>query len=351
MIMTSEIKLINKLKMDNKLTREDWINILSSRSAEGLKYLQSEAREIANKSYGNKVFIRGLIEISNYCKNDCYYCGINRSNLNVSRYRLNKEEILSCCDNGYSLGFRTFVMQGGEDPYLSDEVLCDIVRDIHEKYPDCAITLSVGERSYESYKKLYEAGAERYLLRHETACDEHYRKLHPDNQKLSNRIQCLNSLKDIGYQVGAGFMVGSPYQTVETLAEDMMFISEFKPHMVGIGPFIPHHDTVFKDEPAGDVELTLYLIGLIRLLLPNANIPATTALGTISDDGRQQGILSGANVIMPNLSPKEVREKYELYNNKLSTGVESAEGLDLLKEKIQEIGYEIVVDKGDYKWD
>ena len=351
MIMTSEIKLINKLKTDKKLTREDWINILSSRSVEGLKYLQSEAREIANKSYGNKVFIRGLIEISNYCKNDCYYCGINRSNLNVNRYRLNKEEILSCCDNGYSLGFRTFVMQGGEDPYLSDEVLGDIVRDIHEKYPDCAITLSVGERSYESYKKLYEAGAERYLLRHETACDEHYRKLHPDNQKLSNRIQCLNSLKDIGYQVGTGFMVGSPYQTVEALADDMMFISKFKPHMVGIGPFIPHHDTVFKDEPVGDVELTLYLIGLIRLLLPNANIPATTALGTISDDGRQQGILSGANVIMPNLSPKEVRKKYELYNNKLSTGVESAEGLDLLKEKIKGIGYEIVVDKGDYKWD
>lgn len=349
--MTLEISLINKLKNEEKLTREDWINILSSRSVEGLKYLQNEARAIANKSYGNKIFIRGLIEISNYCKNDCYYCGINRGNANADRYRLSKDDILDCCEKGYGLGFRTFVLQGGEDPFFTDEVLCDIVRSIKNYHPDCAITLSVGERSYESYKKLYEAGADRYLLRHETACEEHFKKLHPKNQKLSERIKCLYDLKDIGYQVGTGFMVGSPYQTIETLADDMMFLSEFKPHMVGIGPFIPHRDTIFKDEKPGDIELTLYFIGLIRLLLPCANIPATTALGTLSSGGRQQGILSGANVIMPNLSPANVRNKYELYNNKLSTGAESAEGLNLLKDTVKGIGYEIVVDKGDYKWD
>ena len=295
------------------------------------------------------MYIRGLIEISNICKNDCYYCGIRRSNENCDRYRLSKEEILECCKEGYELGFRTFVMQGGEDGYFTDEVLCEIVSKIHHRFPDCAITLSMGERSKESYQKLYEAGANRYLLRHETADKKHYESLHPAKMSCENRIQCLKNLKEIGYQTGCGFMVGSPGQTTEFLAKDLKFIEEFKPDMCGIGPFIPHKDTVFKEEKAGSVELTCYLLSLIRLIHPCILLPATTALGTLDERGREKGILAGANVIMPNLSPLSVRKKYELYNNKISTGQESAQGLEELKLKMQSISYEVVCERGDIR--
>ena len=297
--------------------------------------------------YGKDVYIRGLIEFTNYCKNDCYYCGIRRSNQNASRYRLDEAEILECCLLGYELGFRTFVLQGGEDGHFSDERLVKLVQAIKKAHPDCAVTLSVGEKSYESYKRFHEAGADRYLLRHETANAEHYGKLHPDSLSLENRKQCLWDLKQIGYQVGCGFMVGSPYQTAEYLAEDMMFIRELEPQMVGIGPFISHKDTPFAEESSGTLELTLYMLGLLRLMLPKVLLPATTALGTIHPKGRELGILAGANVVMPNLSPMGVREKYLLYNNKIATGDESAEGLENLKKRMKHIGYEIVVSRGD----
>jgi iron-only hydrogenase maturation rSAM protein HydE len=341
--------LIDKLYETQQLEREELLYILQNFNADICEYLFEKARLVSKKHFGNSIYTRGLIEFTNYCKNDCYYCGICRSNKNADRYRLNLEEILSCCETGYGLGFRTFVLQGGEDGFYTDEAIIDIIKNIKSGYPDCAITLSIGERSYESYKKFFEAGADRYLLRHETASDEHYKKLHPAELSPVNRKQCLYNLKEIGFQVGTGFMVGSPYQTPDNIAEDLLFIKEFKPHMIGIGPFIPHKDTRFLNEKSGSLELTLLLIGILRLMHPNALIPATTALGTIDPNGREKGILAGANVVMPNLSPVSVRKKYLLYDNKICTGEEAAECRFCLQNRMQKIGYELVVDRGDYK--
>ena len=340
--------LIDKLEKNQILSKEEFVRLLAISEKDDIDYLTERAKCIRDDIYGKRVFIRGLIEISNYCKNDCYYCGIRRSNKNAQRYRLSKEQILSCCENGYELGFRTFVMQGGEDAFFKDKVVCDIVSSIKERYPDCAVTLSLGERSTESYRKMKEVGADRYLLRHETFDNTHYNKLHPVELDPENRKRCLRDLKALGYQTGTGIMVGSPYQTLENIAEDLLFIKELNPEMIGIGPFIPHKDTPFKDFESGTMEMTLRLISILRLLCPKALIPATTALGTISPQGREKGILAGANVIMPNLSPKEDRKKYMLYNDKLSDGEEAAEGLDKLKESMRNIGYEIVEDRGDF---
>ena len=339
--------LIDKLEKNQILSKEEFVRLLAISEKDDIDYLTERAKCIRDDIYGKRVFIRGLIEISNYCKNDCYYCGIRRSNKNAQRYRLSKEQILSCCENGYELGFRTFVMQGGEDAFFKDEVVCDIVSSIKERYPDCAVTLSLGERSTESYRKMKESGADRYLLRHETFDNTHYNKLHPVELDPENRKRCLRDLKALGYQTGTGIMVGSPYQTLENIAEDLLFIKELNPEMIGIGPFIPHKDTPFKNFESGTMEMTLRLISILRLLCPKALIPATTALGTISPQGREKGILAGANVIMPNLSPKEDRKKYMLYNDKLSDGEEAAEGLNKLKESMRKIGYEIVEDRGD----
>lgn len=341
------IELIDKLYDGNPLDLAQYEFLVVSQSEELSSYAAKKAVEKRKLFYGNSVFVRGLIEISNYCKNDCLYCGIRKSNSNAQRYRLTKEQILQCCNEGYSLGFRTFVMQGGEDGYFTDEKLCDIIGEIKSAYPDCAVTLSVGERSYESYKRLKNSGADRYLLRHETADCEHYAKLHPSTLTLKNRMECLRYLRSLDFQVGCGFMVGSPFQTAATIAKDLKFIETFKPDMCGIGPFIPHRETPFCDYVAGSAKLTCYLLSIIRLIHPRILLPATTALGTIANDGREMGILSGANVIMPNLSPLSERKKYELYNDKLSSGAESAQELELLKQKMRSIGYEIVVDRGD----
>ena len=309
--------------------------------------LKSEAVKLRKKYYGDKVFTRGLIEFTNYCKNNCYYCGIRKGNHNAQRYRLTKEEILECCKQGYELGFRTFVLQGGEDPYYTDEKMADIIRSIRESYTDCAITLSIGEKSYESYRLFREAGADRYLLRHETANEEHYGKLHPPQMSLANRMKCLYDLKELRYQVGAGFMVGSPGQTLDCLAEDMVFLQELKPQMVGIGPFIPHHDTEFAKEPAGSVDLTLFLLSVIRIMLPKVLLPATTALGTMDPRGREKGLAVGANVVMPNLSPVMNRKKYDLYDNKICTGEEAAECRGCLGRRVESVGYHLVNERGD----
>lgn len=340
--------LIDKLNEEKKLTLDEYKTILTGYDKEDFDYTKNLAVKARKKIYGNKVYIRGLIEISNYCKNGCYYCGINRSNKNCTRYRLSKNEILGCCEYGYGLGFRTFVLQGGEDNHFTDALVCDIVHDIKKKYPDCAVTLSLGEKSYDSYKALYDAGADRYLLRHETADSELYSKLHPDDLTLENRMECLYNLKKIGFQTGCGIMVGSPYQKHEHIAKDLKFIEEFSPEMCGIGPFLPHRDTVFGTFEKGSLELTLFLLSIIRIMNPNILLPSTTALGTIKEDGREMGLLHGANVIMPNLSPEFAKDKYMLYDNKLRTGLESATELDELKKKISSIGYEIVTDKGDH---
>ena len=342
------ISLVDKLEVNKSLTIEEYVTLIEGYSPSIAQYAAQKAMQVKEQFYGKKVFIRGLIEVSNICKNDCYYCGIRKSNTNCERYRLTKEEIMKCCKQGYELGFRTFVLQGGEDGYFSDGILCDIVSCIHKKYPDCAITISLGERSKESYERLFAAGANRYLLRHETAEKEHYEKLHPKNMSFENRIRCLQELKDIGYQTGCGFMVGSPYQTSGHLAKDLKFIETFKPQMCGIGPFIPHKDTKYKEKIAGSVELTCYLLSLIRLIYPRILLPATTALGSLDEKGREKGILAGANVVMPNLSPVSVRNKYELYNNKANLGAEAAEGLEELKNRMKKISHEVVCDRGDF---
>lgn len=341
--------IIDKLQQKQQITLEDFRYLLETQDEEVLTYLQTKARETALQIYDNHVFIRGLIEFTNICKNDCLYCGIRKSNQNAQRYRLNKEEILQCCEEGYALGFRTFVLQGGEDAYFTDKKICDIVSTIKKQYPDCAVTLSIGEKTRESYQAYFEAGADRYLLRHETANEEHYQRLHPKELSLENRKRCLRDLKEIGYQTGCGFMVGSPYQTIETLYEDIQFIQKIQPQMVGIGPFIPHKDTPFAKEEAGTLDRTIRLLSIIRLLHPHVLLPATTALGTIHPQGREMGILSGANVVMPNLSPISVRKKYMLYNEKKATDEEAAEGLDNLKCQMEHIGYQVVVARGDYK--
>ncbi len=341
--------LIQKLAKAHSLSLSEYIYLIENRNEETAKRLAGLAVDVRKKIYKNAVFIRGLIEISNICKNDCLYCGIRRSNKNCDRYRLTHEEILACAEEGYLLGFRTFVLQGGEDGYFTDDILCKIIKSLKSHYPKCAITLSMGERSAKSYKKLYDAGADRYLLRHETADKNHYEKLHPPDMSFEHRMECLNDLKKIGYQTGCGFMVGSPYQTSQTLAEDLKFIEVFQPDMCGIGPFIPHKDTPFKENKAGTVELTCYLLSIIRLICPSVLLPSTTALGTIHPFGRELGIQAGANVVMPNLSPSSVRKKYELYNDKICTGAESAQAIDSLKQRMNAIGYEIVTDRGDRK--
>ena len=341
--------LIDKLALTHSLTLSEYEYLIENRTQESADRLRELAVSARREVYGNSVYIRGLIEISNICKNDCIYCGIRCSNKDCERYRLTKEDILSCCDEGYALGFRTFVMQGGEDPHFDDDLLCDIVSSIKQKYPDCAVTLSMGERSRESYERLFAAGADRYLLRHETADAEHYSKLHPSNMSFENRMRCLRDLRDIGFQTGCGFMVGSPYQTYAHIAKDLKFIEEFKPQMCGIGPFIPHKATPFASFAAGTVELTCYLLSIIRLIHPTILLPATTALGSIEEGGREKGILSGANVVMPNLSPMDNRKKYELYNNKLYSSAESAQAKSELEERIKNIGYEVVCHRGDAK--
>lgn len=343
------IDLINKLEKEQSLTLEEYEYLIENRTEETAKILAEKAVKNRKEVYGNDVYIRGLIEISNICKNNCHYCGIRAGNKNCERYRLTKEQILECCDEGYPLGYRTFVLQGGEDAFFNDDYISEIITAIKSKYPDCAITLSLGERSFESYQKLRQAGADRYLLRHETADKEHYKKLHPEEMSFDSRMECLKNLKKLGFQTGCGFMVGSPYQTNKTLAKDLKFIEEFKPEMCGIGPFIPHKDTKFGDYPAGSVELTCYLLSIIRLISPDILLPATTALGSIDPEGREKGILAGANVVMPNLSPEDAKKKYMLYNNKLSSGAEAAANKRMLEEKMKAIGYRVVTDIGNHK--
>ncbi|MBO5648424.1 MAG: [FeFe] hydrogenase H-cluster radical SAM maturase HydE [Clostridia bacterium] len=342
---------IDVLAREHTLPGEDYLALLTTADEEDDRYLASQALMIKQRVYGNRVFIRGLIEISNFCRNDCYYCGIRASNRACERYRLEEEDILLCCQEGYALGFRTFVLQGGEDGYFTDARLLPLVSEIKTRYPDCAVTLSLGERTRESYAALRRAGADRYLLRHETANPEHYRMLHPDRLSPENRMACLDVLRELGYQVGAGFMVGSPYQTAQMLVGELQFIEAFAPDMCGIGPFIPHKDTPFAAFAPGSVEMTCRLLSCIRLIHPSVLLPATTALGTLAQNGRERGILHGANVVMPNLSPADVRNKYMLYDNKISQGAESAQALDTLRTRLAAIGCEIACDRGDIKKD
>jgi biotin synthase len=339
--------LVDKLQSSGVLSKEEFLFLLENRES-AKDYVFSLASEARDRVFGKEIFIRGLLEFTNYCKNDCLYCGIRRSNRNAERYRLTGEEILSACGEGFELGFRTFVLQGGEDPYYTRDMVSDIVREIKRSFSDVAVTLSLGERSYDTYAKWREAGADRYLLRHETRNPDHYASLHPKGMSLNNRLRCLGDLKTLGYQVGCGFMVGSPGQTLWHLVEDLLYIKELSPHMVGIGPFIPHKDTPFKDHPAGDVDLTLFLLGLLRLMEPRLLLPATTALGTLDPLGREKGVLAGANVIMPILTPPKDRKKYLLYDNKICVGDAAGVCRVCVQRRMGDIGYEINTSRGDH---
>ena len=343
-------KLIDKLHQKHTLTAEEYRSLLLCEDTTTYVYLQKKAQQTTIDRFGNAVFIRGLIEISNRCRNNCLYCGIRKGNTMVSRYALSRETILSCCREGHALGFQTFVLQGGEDVSQTDDWVTETVSAVRKEFPDCAITLSLGEKSKEAYQRFFEAGANRYLLRHETFNETHYQELHPSEMSRNHRLRCLEWLKEIGYQTGTGIMVGSPGQTIDHLVEDLLFIERFHPEMIGIGPFIPHAETPFANKPAGSIKLTLKLLSILRLMHPSALIPATTALASLSSDGRERGILAGANVVMPNLSPSSVREKYSLYNQKAAFGSEAAEGLKLLEEQLNKIGYTISNERGDYNY-
>ena len=341
------MNIIEELKLNKNLSDEQFKLLLETDTFKDDLFKRADI--VRKQVYGKDVYIRGLIEFTNYCKNGCYYCGINCTNKNITRYRLTKDEILQCCKVGYTLGYRTFVLQGGEDSFFTDDLICDIVSAIRKNYKDCAITLSMGEKSKESYIAYFKAGANRYLLRHETANEIHYKKLHPESLSLRNRKQCLYNLKEIGYQVGSGFMVGSPYQTTENIIEDFRFLQELKPDMIGIGPFIPAQNTKFEKFEHGKLNLTLKIISILRLLFPYALIPSTTALGTIDTQGRELGLKSGANVVMPNLSPVKYRNLYTLYDDKICTNEESAECRGCLEKRVSFAGYKIVTDIGNVK--
>ena len=345
--MSTLQSLIDKLTTQQNLPDEELLALITTTEPNINQLLASAADKVRRKYYGNKVYIRGLIEFTNYCKNNCYYCGIRAGNSQAHRYRLTKEQILDCCSEGYRLGFRTFVLQGGEDPYYTDERICHIVAAIRAQHPDCAITLSIGEKERASYQAYFDAGANRYLLRHETADAEHYAKLHPASMSLANRKRCLFDLKEIGYQVGSGFMVGSPFQTPENLLADLRFLQELMPDMIGIGPYITHEQTPFAQQKSGTAEQTLRLLSMLRLMFPYALLPSTTALGTIHPQGRELGLKAGGNVVMPNLSPVNVHKLYELYENKICTGEEAAQCRSCLEARVRMAGYEIVTDRGD----
>ena len=342
-------QLIDKLEKEHSLTLDEYQLLVENESKALFVYASNKAKKLAQSIYATDIYVRGLIEVGNYCRNDCFYCGIRKSNTHADRYILNEEDILSCCREGYELGFRTFVLQSGEVFYFNDDRLCEIISSIHKTYPDCAITLSIGERSKDSYQRLFDAGANRYLLRHETANPLHYKKLHPKEMSFDQRMQCLHDLREIGFDVGVGMMVGSPYQTSMDLAMDLKFIESFHPEMCGIGPYIPSSQTPFKDFHAGSVDLTCFLLSVIRLIQPNILLQATTALGTMDPKGREKGVLAGANVVMPNLSPISVRRKYQLYDNKICIGDESAQCRHCLEKRMESIQYHVVTDIGQIK--
>lgn len=345
--MSKIYELIDKLNAQNDLSDQDLLYILDHLDAESKDYLVQKSHDTRMGTYDNKVYMRGLIEFTNYCKNGCVYCGIRAQNKNVDRYRLTLEQILQCCQVGHDLGYRTFVLQGGEDPHYDDDKMVDIILAIKRDFPDCALTLSLGEKEYGSYERYYKAGADRYLLRHETNSRELYESLHP-KMSFDHRIQCLDDLKKIGFQIGAGFMVGIPKQTNEDLVKDLRFLKNLNPHMTGLGPFIPHQDTDLKDEPAGTMEKTTTMLALVRLLLPDVLLPATTALGSINPKGREQGLKAGANVVMPNLSPTNVRELYSLYDGKICTGDEAAHCRKCIEGRINSAGFEVDMGRGDH---
>ena len=340
-------QLVQQLRETRDLPDDALHDLLATPAHDPALFAAADA--VRREHYGTAVFLRGLIEFTNHCKNNCYYCGIRRDNLRVERYRLMPEQILACAEEGYGLGYRTFVLQGGEDPYYTDERVCNLVATLHTRFPDCAITLSIGEKPRESYQAFYDAGARRYLLRHETATAAHYAKLHPAELSLAHRKKCLFTLKEIGFQVGAGFMVGSPFQTIDELLADLRFLQQLEPDMIGIGPFIHHADTPFRDFPNGSLELTLRLLAVLRLMFPYVLLPATTALGTIHPQGRELGLKAGANVVMPNLSPVAVRGKYKLYDNKICLGEESAQCRGCLERRVEAAGYHLVTDRGDVR--
>ena len=341
-------ELVDILRTEHHLSSNGYRSLLTCDDVKVNDYLQSQARQVANDVFGKGIFVRGLIELTNVCRNDCYYCGIRKSNTAVERYMLTAEQVMQCCEQGHKLGFRTFVLQGGELPRDKWQWIAGLVAEIKTSWNDCAVTLSLGEWPKDVYKEFHKAGADRYLLRHESHNATHYSMLHPAEMSLTNRLQCLNWLKELGFQVGTGIMAGSPWQTLDNIVEDIEFIENFQPEMIGLGPFVPQHETPLGNHATGSAELTCKLYSIFRLMFPNALIPSTTALNSIDPHGRIKGIMAGANVVMPNLSPTNVRELYALYDGKSSVNAEAAEGIAQLEAQLKTIGYHINWSRGDF---
>ncbi len=304
-------ELIQKAKLKHNLTKNEIIGLLSNKDID--IELFSAADEVRKKYVGDEVHLRALIEFSNYCRCSCLYCGIRCDNRLVERYRLSKDQILSLSKIAVDFGYKTIVLQSGEDIYYSADYLSQIIKKIKEN--DVAVTLSIGERPAEEYKILKEAGADRFLLRIETTDIELYKKMHP-KASIENRKRCLYDLKNLGYETGSGCLVGLPNQSIESLADDILFFKELDADMIGIGPLIPHENTPLKNVNSGDFNLALKVMALTRLLLPDINIPATTAMETLNPNGRLIALQSGANVVMPNVTFDEYKSKYEIYPDK-----------------------------------
>jgi len=339
--------IVDGLEKNHVGKAEDYLYLLNNINEENRQYLSNAALRVKEEFYGKEIYIRGIVEFSNFCKQNCLYCGIRKDNAHVDRYRLSHKEIVEACRKGYALGYRTFVLQSGEDPYFTDDRVVAIIKDIRDNFKDAAITLSLGEKTKRSYKKFYDAGADRYLLRHETANEKLYDKLH-ENMTFQNRKECLYDLKEIGYQVGAGLMVGSPGQKKTDLIDDLRFLKELKPQMVGMGPYLTHKETPLKDSENGSLTETLVMLSLVRLILPEVLLPATTAVGTIDDYGREQAILAGCNVVMPNISPMEVRKKYELYENKICVDDQPEECRFCIEGRVKCTGSTLNMCRGDH---
>lgn len=331
--------ILLKAKTHHNLEKSEIIQLLNSDGNELFK----TADEVRQEFVGDEVHLRGLIEFTNICRQTCKYCGIRRENSKVNRYRLSKDEIISMARHGVRNGFKTLVMQGGEDSFFTKDLICEIIFEI--KKMDVALTLSLGERSFEDYKAFKDAGADRYLLRIETTDKELYKSVHP-GMSFENRKRCLYDLKSLGYETGTGCLIGLPGQTVESLADDILFFKELDADMVGVGPFIPHPETPFAKSSCGSFNLALKVMAITRLLLPNINIPATTAMETLSPNGRLIALQSGANVFMPNITEGVSPSKYEIYPDK--SGINGAKNgiIGEINENLKVIGRYVSDTKG-----
>jgi biotin synthase len=327
------------------MTNFNKTDIIKWLKADDAAELFAMADDIRKRYFKDEVHIRGIIEFSNYCMKNCFYCGLRRDNKTIERYRISEDEIIDTALKAGELGYKTILLQSGEDGGYTIEGLCAIIKRIRSNL-DCAITLSLGEKSFDEYRSLRDAGADRYLLRFETSDRGLFNKLKPDSS-YENRLDCIKNLKKLGFQVGSGFMVGLPGQTYEILADDILLLRELDLDMIGIGPFLSHHNTPLGNSASGTLDLTLRALAIIRILMPDVHIPATTAMGTVEKGGREKALQCGANVIMPNVTPIKYRKYYEIYPNKICIDDAPSDCRACIEGMLKSLGRAAATNKGD----